>query len=171
MLRKMGISFLAVLCGFLSLGYVKANQHEYKPVAPSPDQFAAFINEIYESEGTIRIKADFIDWYEGEAANVVFREREQDPEMTEAPDGYYIVNDDPTERDLELAIDAEVLMQYYDRTGNPEEADVVWNEPIDTARFVALFADEDAVISIRDYPYHLKLSGDRVVGITQQFLP
>ena len=38
---------------------------------------------------------DEIQWYEGKAANVQFRQHEQDAQMTDAPDGYYIVNDDP----------------------------------------------------------------------------
>ncbi|RED66201.1 hypothetical protein [Cohnella lupini] len=170
MLNKMLISFAAVLFGFMSLGFIKANTTDYSPVPRDSDTRAAYVDRIYQENGKTYIDADFIDWYEGEEANKVFREREQDPEMTETPDGYYIVNDDTKLTKLEIADDAKVFMQLYNRTGNIEEADIVWNEKITADKFLSLFAD-DSEMDMKQFPYHLTVENGIIVKITQQYIP
>jgi hypothetical protein len=170
MINKMLISFTAVLFGIMSLGFINANNNDYMPVPRDSETHASYIDQIYQENGQIYVKADFIEWYEGEEANKVFREREQDPEMTEAPDGYYIVNDDTQLLTLPIARDAKVYMQIYNRTGNINEAVTQWNEEIDVAKFITLFSD-DSVMNMKDYPYHLTIKNGIIVRITQQFIP
>lgn len=102
MINKTLVSFVAVLFGFMSLGYIKANTNDYMPVPQDSTTKVAYIDRIYQQDGKRYLNADLIEWYEGEEANEKFREREQDAEMTEAPDGYYIVNDDPQVVKLEI---------------------------------------------------------------------
>jgi hypothetical protein len=167
---KLILSFAAVLFGFMTLGYVEANNNEYTMVPRNPETRTAYIDAIYQQNGKIYVTVDFIDWYEGEEANKKFREIEQDPDMTEAPDGYYIVNDDTTLQTIEVAADAEVLMQFYNRTGNIDEAVTNWNEKVTVAKFISIFSNE-LETSIKDFPYHLAIQNGHIVKITQQFIP
>jgi len=159
-----------VLFGFMSFGSIPANTGEYTPVPVDESTRVAYVDAIYQADGDFYMDADFIEWYEGEAANQIFREREADSGMDEAPDGYYIVNDDQAIERLKLAPDVKVLMQIYDRTGDIAEADVVWNEQISLDKFVALM-EGNSGMNLRDYPYHLKIVNGVVVQITQQFIP
>lgn len=170
MINKILVSFVAVLLGFTSFGFIQANTNDYTPVPQDSHTKAAYIDRLYQNDGRTYLDVDFIDWYEGEDANRVFREREQDPEMTEAPDGYYIVNDDTRLQSLEIAADTKVFMQIYNRTGNIEEADTVWNEQISVAKFISLFT-EPSGMDMKDFPYHLTIENNRIVKITQQFIP
>ncbi len=94
MVNKLLISIVAVLFGIMSFGSITANTGEYTPVPVDESTRVAYVDAIYRADGDCYIDADFIEWYEGEAANRIFREREADSGMDEAPDGYYIVNDD-----------------------------------------------------------------------------
>ncbi len=170
MVNKVLISLVAVLFGYMSFGSIQANINEYEPVPKNENSRVAYVGSIYQEDGNSYADADFIDWYEGEEANRIFREREADSGMDEAPDGYYIVNDDTTSVKLKLAPDAQVVMQIYDRTGDIAEADTVWNERISLDKFLALLED-DSVMNLRDYPYHLLIENGVIVKITQQFIP
>jgi hypothetical protein len=170
MINKMLISFAAVLFGFMSLGFIRANNNDYMPVPRDSQTHASYIDQIYQANGQTYVKADFIEWYEGEEANKVFREREQDPEMTEAPDGYYIVNDDTQLQTLPIASNAKIYMQIFNQTGNVVEANTNWNEEINVAKFVSLLSD-NSEMNMKDYPYHLTIENGVIVKITQQFIP
>ncbi|WP_256758118.1 hypothetical protein [Cohnella sp. WQ 127256] len=170
MVNKMLFSFVAVLFGFMSFGFIQANTNDYMPVPRDSDTHVAYIDQIYQKNGKIYLNADFIQWYEGEEANKVFREKEQDPEMTEAPDGYYIVNEDTQLQTLEVAADAKVFMQIYNRTGNVAEADIVWNEEISVAKLIEEMS-EPSEMNLAEFPYHLEIHDNKVVKITQQYVP
>ncbi|MFC4307295.1 hypothetical protein [Cohnella boryungensis] len=170
MVNKMLISLVAVLFGMMSFGFISANDGDYTPVPQSPDTRVAYLGQIVQENGSLMLDADFIEWYEGEAADRVFREQEQDPEMTEAPDGYYIVNPDNTIEKLPVAADAKVFMQLYNRTGDPAEADIRWNEQISLDKFRALLA-EDGELDIKQFPYHLTMENGVITKIVQQYVP
>jgi hypothetical protein len=170
MINKLLISFAAVLIGIMSLGFINANNNDYRPVPRDSQTQASYIDQIYQADGQTYVKADFIEWYEGEAANKVFREREQDPDITEAPDGYYIVNDDKQLQTLRIASDVKIYMQIYNRNGNVVEANTNWNEEINVAQFVSLFS-VNSEMNLKDYPYHLTIENGAIVKITQQFIP
>lgn len=169
-MQKVLLSLAVVLLGLLPFSFVEANYNDYTPVAQSSETHPAYIDKIYTQNGNTYIDADFIEWYEGEEANRVFREREQDPEMTEAPDGYYIVNDVSELQTFELSPDAEVIMQLYNRTGNVDEAEPVWNEKITVSKFISLFSPNEEM-NMKDFPYHLVIENQKIVKITQQFIP
>lgn len=171
MINKMIASFVAVLFGFMSFGFIQANTHDYTPVPQDSGTLVAYVEQIYQENGRSFLNADFIEWYEGEEANRVFLEREQDSGMTESPTGYYIVNDDPKVQKLEIAADAKVLMQIYNRTGKIEEADIVWNEQISIEKFIALFQEDADLNMLKSFPYHLTIENDTIVQITQQYIP
>ncbi|BBI34263.1 hypothetical protein [Cohnella abietis] len=170
MVNKMILSLAAVLLGFVSLGFIHANTSDYTPVPRNSQTQASYIDQIYQQDGKTYIKADFIEWYEGEEANKVFREKEQDPDMTEAPDGYYIVNDDTQLQTLEVADDVKIYMQIYNRTGKIEEATTNWNEQIDLSKFLTLLSDSSEM-NLKDYPYHLTIENNKITKIVQQFIP
>jgi len=170
MFNKMLICFAAVLLGIMSLGFIQANTNDYTPVPRDANTRVAYIDQIYQDNGRTFMKVNFIDWYEGAEADRVFREREQDPEMTEAPDGYYIVNDDTELHTYEVVADAKVLMQIYSHIPNVAATETNWNEEISLDKLVSLFAD-DTNMSLKGFPYHLTIQNGLIVKIIQQYVP
>ncbi|MNW23457.1 hypothetical protein D3C74_01600 [compost metagenome] len=143
----------------------------YEPVQAADQQETVFFNGLQREEnGTVYVQADRIEWYEGEAAHEIFREREGDSEMTEAPDNYYIVNDQIENEQLPIAADAKVIMQIYDRTGQLEDVQVNWNEEVPLQTFVDGFENKER-LDLGDFPYHITIENGQIVKIVQQFIP
>ncbi|GBF74048.1 hypothetical protein PA598K_02378 [Paenibacillus sp. 598K] len=169
-MKKTLLSALVVLIVLIQFGAASAKDDAYQPVAASPETQTSYIESIEQKDGKITAVVDYIQWFEGEEANEQFRLHEQDPDMTEAPDGYYIVNEDDALVELEIAPDAEVRMQIYNRTGNIEEADIVWDEQIDVDRFIGLIQDHEEW-DMRDFPYHITVKDGKIIKIVQQYIP
>ncbi|HEY0828079.1 MAG TPA: hypothetical protein VGE40_08290 [Bacilli bacterium] len=171
MMKKLAVCFVLLMIPLLPLNSnLQAIEDHYQPVEKSPDTHPAFIQKIFKKGGKTFITMDYILWYEGEEANVKFREIEQDPEMTEAPDGYYIINNNRRLRTFEITDNASVLMQYYNRGGKAEDQDIVWNEPISCAKFISLFRYKDNE-NLIEYPYHFTVKKGKIVKVVQQFIP
>ncbi|GAB6988297.1 hypothetical protein [Paenibacillus pini] len=137
----------------------------------SPVNTTAMLSSIEQREGHLYIQADKIEWYEGAAADKKFLEREQDiGDMTGAPDGYYIVNDDIQYQTYEIDPDAQVLMQLYDHDGTYEGMNIQWNEPVTLEKYKAIM-DNDTLMDMKTFPYHLTLKDGKVVKIVQQYIP
>lgn len=134
---KLGAMMLLVLIMMTTVGVASGNN--YEPVPKASNQEAVYINGLEIRDGKVYLQVDPIEWYEGEEANQVFREREQDPEMTEALDGYYIVNDTEEQIELPVAEDAEVLLQLYDHTGRYEDAQISWNQLVSLDKFTDIY--------------------------------
>ncbi|MGG3279508.1 hypothetical protein [Paenibacillus solani] len=165
---KLGSMMLLVLLMMTTVGVASSNQ--YEPVPDASNQEAAYINKLEIRDGKVYLEVDPIEWYEGEEANRVFREREQDPEMTEAPDGYYIVNDTEEQIELPVADDAEVLLQLYDHTGRYEDAQISWNQLVDLNKFINIYKKDD-IVDMKWFPFHLTIEDGKVVKIIQQYVP
>ncbi|WP_426451645.1 hypothetical protein ACP26L_06120 [Paenibacillus sp. S-38] len=141
----------------------------YTPVPPSPDTHPAYVTGLtYQEDGSLYLTADYIQWYEGAEADRVFTEKEPDSGLSTAPNGYYIVNDNPRLRSLPVHPDAQVLMQIYNRTGEPGGADIQWNEQVSLQRFTEILKAEPY---LQEYPYHLVVEKGQVVRIIQQYIP
>jgi hypothetical protein len=153
---------------FLLLSGAAVSQTEYTPVPKSKNTHPAYITQMYAEQGKTYIVADYIQWYEGDNADRVFTDREPDAGLPGPPDGYYIVNDNPKLRTIEVKDDCEVLMQVYNRTGNIEETNVEWNEAITLSKWRELYS-EDKLLA--EYPYHLTVKHGEVVKIVQQYIP
>ncbi|AWB46398.1 hypothetical protein DCC85_21000 [Paenibacillus sp. CAA11] len=142
------------------------------PAAGEEKVITAYINGLQQQNGEVTITVDPISWYQGEAANEVFRQLEPEgyAELGGTPDGYYIVNN--TEEAIPYNVDsqAEVLMQLYDHTGNPLDAEVVWNEPVSLNKFTAIY-NHDGLIDTASFPYHLTIKDGKVIKIVQQYVP
>lgn len=160
---------LAAIC-VLPLQAANADENRYEPVPKSEDMQTVYITDVENQDGHTYLTTDSIEWYEGAAADEAFREHEQDPDMTEAPDGYYIVNDAVDLRTYELAPDADIRMQIYNRTGDWSDAGTVWDEKIDASKFASLFTPDDAEI-MEGYPYHVIVEDGQIVKIVQQYIP
>ncbi|MDR9856547.1 hypothetical protein RJP21_23370 [Paenibacillus sp. VCA1] len=145
---------------------------EYTPVPPSEDTVTALISSIKQENGHLVVQADPIEWYEGDAADQKFKEREPEAaeELGGAPDGYYIVNDDQTLETYEIAPDAKVLMQLYDHDGTYEGMEIQWNEPVSLDKYVAIM-NNDKLMDMKSFPYHLTIKDGKVVQIVQQYIP
>jgi hypothetical protein len=169
-MRKLIIGISIIFLCLTPLIYVNAAEAEYQPVPKSQDTHPAYIQKIFSKNGKTFITADYIQWFEGEEANKVFRANEKDSGLSEAPDGYYIVNQNKKLRTFELANDAVILMQIYNRTGKVEDADIVWNERIHVKKFKYHFINNDG-ISLEDFPYHLTIKNNKIIKIVQQYIP
>ncbi|WP_234405441.1 hypothetical protein [Paenibacillus sp. IHBB 10380] len=170
MMRKSAL-FMTIMVIVLLTSITTTSAIGYQPVEPKDDTSTAMITSIVQENGHLYIEADHIQWYEGEAANEKFLEREQDTgDMTGPPDGYYVINDDPQLQKLEVAADAEVLMQIYDHDGTYESIQVEWNEPVSLHKFEAIYHNNE-LLDASVFPYHLTVNDGKVVKIVQQFIP
>lgn len=151
-------------------GTATSGNTEYVPVEKNSSQKAVFIHSIQMKDGKVYLNVDPIEWYEGEEANVIFREREQDPEMTEPPNGYYIVNDTEEQEMIPVSGDAEVLLQLYDQTGRVEDMEIIWNQEVSLNKFIDVFHKND-VLDIASFPYHITVEDGQIVKIIQQYVP
>ena len=158
---------VAASTSLLLLGLANARGNGTQVRASSSSQTTVYIHTITEANGTTSITADDIQWYAGEEANKQFRKHEADADVTEAPDGYYIVNDSSELESLKIAGDAEILMQIYDRPGHESEFNP--NESITLKQLTALFNQKDG-LDMRDYPFHLTIQHGEVVKIVQQYI-
>jgi hypothetical protein len=141
---------------------------EYKPVPKDKNTHPAYITNIYTKNGKTYIVADYIQWFEGKDANRIFTQKEPDSGLDSAPDGYYIINDNPKLRTFEVKGDAQVLMQIYERNENSDDTSMIWNENISVTKFKQLFSKEDL---LHAYPYHLTVVKGKISKIIQQFIP
>lgn len=170
-MKKTAISFVVIASAlFYFITNANAVGDDYTPVQKSADTQTVFVNRLYEQNGKWYINVDPVAWYEGEAANKVFAEQEPDSGLDEAPDGYYIVNSSEETKTYEVKPDAVVLMQIYDRDGNPEHADTNWNEQITVAKLAGLMNKTD-VLNVADFPYHITVQHGKVTKVIQQFIP
>ncbi|MEC0238554.1 hypothetical protein P4H66_01535 [Paenibacillus dokdonensis] len=163
---------IVALLSFITSASAVGTDKEYTPVPPSEDTVTALISTIQQDNGHLSIQADPIDWYEGAAADQKFAERDKDAaeELGGAPDGYYIVNDDKTLQTYEIAPDATVLMQLYDHDGTYEGMEIKWNEAVSLDKYLAIM-NNDKLMDMRSFPYHLTIQDGKVVKIVQQYIP
>lgn len=131
-----------------------------------------YIHSIESSNGTVSIVGDEILWYQGDAANDVFAEREPEAaaEIGGVLDDYYIVNDSDALTTYPIADNAKVIMQIYDHTGNIEDVDINWNEKINLDQFVDQFNQTD-VFDLSQFPYHITIQDGVITSIVQQYVP
>jgi hypothetical protein len=130
-----------------------------------------FIHNIDEIDGITSITVDEILWFEGAEADKQFAAHERDAGIEQAPDGYYIINDNPKLHTLAVSKNADVLMQIYDRPGdNDKSSDIIPNEKVTLKQFNTLFKKNN-VLDMRDYPFHLTIQNGKIVKIVQQFIP
>ncbi|MDP4097378.1 hypothetical protein OIN60_11415 [Paenibacillus sp. P96] len=141
----------------------------YEPAPAAKIQETVFVNHLDVGD-SVYVEIDPIQWYEGEQANEIFREREGDAEMTEAPDGYYIVNDEADTEKLQIADDAKIIFQIYDKTGRMEDTDINWNEQVTLETLKKAFSSSD-VLDMTAFPYHITIQDGKIVEIVQQFIP
>jgi len=167
-MRKIMVIAVVVFLMLTQMSF--ANDNEYHPVPTNSQTHAAYINKIYQENGKTFVTVDYIQWFEGEAANKVFLEHNKDSGLDEAPDQYYILNENSKLRTFEVTDDALVYMQIYNKSGNLDDLDVNWNEQISLNKFREAFADSD-IFDLGVYPYHLTIENNKVVKIVQQYIP
>ncbi|WP_211745800.1 hypothetical protein [Paenibacillus sp. Marseille-Q4541] len=146
-----------------------AEQTENKDTADTTKE-TIYVTNLVNEAGQLTILADDIDWFEGKAADEALVEHEPNAGIDYAPDGYYIVNDDQSIQELKIAPDAEVLVQIYDRTGNPEDIDLNWNEKISLEKFIQLYENKEN-LDMSQFPYHVTIQDGEVIQIVQQYIP
>ncbi len=119
-----------------------------------------FIRQVIQSPGTPRLLADYAQMLTGdEAAAAATAHGNESP----PPNDYYIVNDNPRLRRLDVDPDAEVRLTT--KTNGTVE---VGGYAITLSQFADIFASTQAV---RDAPFWLTITADVVTGIKEQYLP
>ncbi|MVO98153.1 hypothetical protein [Paenibacillus lutrae] len=144
---------------------------EYTPVPRGEDTITVMISSLGQSKGDLTLQGDRIEWYEGEEADRKFVEHETDiGDMTHAPDGYYIVDDQQKLETFEIDSNAQVLMQLYDRDGTYEGTDIKWNEKVTLGKFLNIYPN-NGLLDVSTFPFHLTIKDGKVVKIVQQYIP
>lgn len=149
---------------------VLAKSQDIQDMTVQVQHETVYINDVSDLNGELQIKADEIEWYEGEEANTVFVEQEPNAGIDYAPDGYYIVNEQETNETLKIADDATVTVQIYDRTGDIKDIDIQWDEEISLDKFAELYGDTTNM-DMSVFPYHLTIENGEVTQIVQQYIP
>ncbi|WP_138495628.1 hypothetical protein [Paenibacillus pinistramenti] len=134
--------------------------------------FTAYIHSIKQVNGEVRMTVDPIGWYQGEAANVIFKQEDPEgyAELGGTPDDYYIVNKSEENIIYVVKSDAAVLMQLYERDGDGENADIQPDEALSLSQFTNVF-NKGGLIDPADFPYHITVQDGKVVKIVQQYIP
>jgi hypothetical protein len=168
-MRKLWLTSLLTVCLSVLLSGLSFAQTDggYIPVPKSTNTHPAYITDIYTKKGKTYVTADYIQWFEGKEADRVFLQKEPDSGLDGAPDGYYIVNDNPKLRTFEVKQNAEVLMQIH-RHDDSTEDDINWNEPLTFTQFKSIFSKDSL---LKQYPYHLTLTNGKISKIVQQYIP
>lgn len=174
MMRKSTL-LMSVISLILIMSITSTSANEIQSVVygdnNSSEVRTVYINELEAIGGHFYIHSDQIEWYEGEEADAKFLALEEGAEeIGGAIDGYYIVNDSEELQKLEVAGDAGVIMQIYDRNGTYEGADIQWNEEITLEEFAAAY-ENNQLIDLAVFPYHITIEDGKVTSIVQQYIP
>ncbi|WP_334072316.1 MULTISPECIES: hypothetical protein [Paenibacillus] len=163
---------IVILTSFTTTSSSGASRQESEPAAAAPEtrQLTVYIEALNTRADGTELTVDPIEWYTGKEAEAVFAKHEPDAGIDGPPDGYYIVNEDEALEHFTVAKDAKVLMQIYDRSGDPADADIVWNEPVSLNKFTSLFRGAQ-VLDPQVFPYHLSIENGVVTQIVQQYVP
>lgn len=163
--------FLVVVMSSLTTSSSGAAKSDKSPdVVRESQNLTVYIDQLeLRPDGGV-LTVDPIEWYSGKEAEDVFAKMEPDAGIDGPPDGYYIVNEDDRLERYPVAANAQVLMQLYDHTGNPEDVDISWNEQISLEKLFSLFQNT-GVLDVREFPYHLTIENGQVTSIVQQYVP
>lgn len=139
---------------------------------PADGTYTVFINKIERDTNAshYELTVDPINWYTGEAANVEFNKENPNSGIDGAPDGYYITNEDTQTYHYAVAVNPKVLMQIYDHTGQWQDIDTNWDEPVSIQKLNAIFQKPD-LLDPTSFPYHITVKDGQVTKIVQQFIP
>lgn len=119
-----------------------------------------FIRQVTQSSGTTRLLADYAQMLTGDAAAAAATAHGDE---SPPPNDYYIVNDNPRVRRLDVDPNAEV------RLTTKEDGTVeVGGYAVTLESFAEIFNSTQAV---RDEPFWITITGDVVTAIKQQYLP
>lgn len=151
---------------------VYADTYTPKANVPADGTYTVFINKIERDTNAshYELTVDPINWYTGEAANVEFNKENPDSGIDGAPDGYYITNEDTQTYNYAVAANPKVLMQIYDHTGQWQDIDTNWDEPVSIQKLNAIFQKPD-LLDPTSFPYHITVKDGQVTKIVQQFIP
>lgn len=163
--------FLVVVMSSLTTSSSGAAKTDKSPDAVRESRYVTvYIDRLELRPDGGEITVDPIEWYTGKEAEDVFAQLEPDAGIDGPPDGYYIVNEDDQLERYPVAPNAQVLMQIYDHTGNPEDVDISWNEQVSLEKLFSLFQNT-GVLDVSGFPYHLTIENGQVTSIVQQYVP
>jgi len=130
-----------------------------------------YIKKAYTKSGKNFIDIDYIQWLTGTDAEKALREDGRCPKTGECIvyDDYYIRNQNPLIRTFEVAPDVEIRMQTLD---SETTGQVGQNVPITFDRLKEIFTPPSAPQQQYEYkPFIIELSNNRIVKITEQYIP
>ena len=143
-------------------------------VDPGLETQLAYLTEIDLEGGSII--ADYAQWFTGEeAVDAAFEDGEISSKEEGVPGDFYIRNENPQLRTLQLA-DVPVIVL---NACHPDEGRCVVPEAIEPAEWLMLLGDPTAGQEIVGWqwvgfpgsPFWLTLDGSKVVQITEQYIP
>lgn len=161
---------LIIVMSSLNMSSTGAAETDYTPAEQAPDTKSVYIEQFDTSADGARITVDEIQWFEGEEAEKAFQRYEPEAGIDGPLDGYYIVNDDGALTSYPVAEDVRIIMQIYDRTGEPEDIEIQWNEQVSLPKFLQMFQNTEW-IDVRGFPYHITVKDGVIVQIVQQYIP
>ncbi|MDI6777730.1 MAG: hypothetical protein QMD77_00905 [Patescibacteria group bacterium] len=129
-----------------------------------------YIKKVYEKGGKSYLNIDYIQWLTGDAAEKAMREDGECPKTGECIvlNDYYIRNVNPLIRTFEINPAAKIFMQTY--SIGEAGGDISWNQPITYAEFKSIFTT-NAKPRLKNVPYIVEIQNQKIVKITEQYIP
>jgi hypothetical protein len=128
-----------------------------------------YLKKVYTKKGKNFVDIDYVQWLTGAAAEQAMREDGLCPKKGECIvlNDYYIRNQNPLIRTFEVSPDAELLA--HDFTADYSTGD--WNESWTFARFSNYFNTNVKNGYWDSVPFHVEIGNNRILKITEQYIP
>lgn len=128
-----------------------------------------YLKKVYAGSGKNYINIDYVQWLSGDTAEQAMREDGQCPKKGECTvlNDYYIRNQNPLIRTFEVSPDAEILAHDFSAdygAGN-------WNENWTFSRFSQYFNSNVNNGYWKTVPFHVEIGNNKVLKITEQYIP
>jgi len=140
------------------------------PVLPeNSERQMGYVKKVYAKGGANYLDIDYIQWFMGDAAEKAMREDGECPKTGECIvlDDYYIRNVNLLVRTFEITPETKIIMQTY----NSENTGIVNNnQSITLAQFKNIFSGSSQT-HLKDVPYIIEIQNQKIVKITEQYVP
>jgi len=154
------------------IGYDELEQFDRQDPEESAlnkDRQVGYIKAVYEKKDKRYLDLDDIEWLTGEEAQKAKLEDggcEQNEECLIEND-YYVRNKDKKLKTLEISPEASIFMQTF----NMEKEGIVWNREVEFDLFKNLFLSASQNRYKDGIPFVVKIDGETITKITEQYMP
>jgi len=141
---------------------------DINPPAAS-EKAIGYLKKVYSKGGKDYINIDYVQWLSGDTAEQAMREDGQCPKSGECIvyNDYYIRNQNPLIRTFEVVPDVEIRAHDFEK----DYASGDWTESMTFSRFSQYFSRNVNNGYWTSAPFHIEIGNNKVLKITEQYIP